>query len=164
MSFLSSCKTFTHPSEAADVADVDVTPVMNMFIILIPFLVSMAVFTQLSIHSFSVPPNVSEALQQTDEKPKLRLTVVLAEQYLALTVGDTMLDSIGVQPDKSHFQVLRESLLTNRSGLDIKDEVVVAVRDAIRFQAIVKTMDLCREAGFSQIGVSSATENPLEGI
>ena len=33
---------------AAEVADLDVTPVMNMFIILIPFLVSMAAFTHLA--------------------------------------------------------------------------------------------------------------------
>jgi biopolymer transport protein ExbD len=39
------------PSELVESADLDVTPVMNMFIILIPFLVSMAVFTNLSILS-----------------------------------------------------------------------------------------------------------------
>ena len=43
------------PSQTIDNADVDVTPVMNVFIILIPFLVSMAVFTHHAIVEFSLP-------------------------------------------------------------------------------------------------------------
>ena len=35
--------------------DVDVTPVMNVFVILIPFLLLMAVFTKIAIIDFSLP-------------------------------------------------------------------------------------------------------------
>ena len=43
------------PSGLDGNAEIDVTPVMNMFIILIPFLVSMAVFTHLATHALSLP-------------------------------------------------------------------------------------------------------------
>ena len=36
--------------------DLDVTPVMNLFMVLIPFLVSMAVFTHIAVIDFSLPP------------------------------------------------------------------------------------------------------------
>ena len=55
------------PSEAADVADLDVTPVMNMFVILIPFLVSMAVFAHVSIIEFSLPPNVGPSMAASQQ-------------------------------------------------------------------------------------------------
>jgi len=39
-----------------DMIELDVTPVMNLFMVLIPFLVSMAVFTHIAVIDFSLPP------------------------------------------------------------------------------------------------------------
>ncbi len=62
MKKLSFLKKRSTPSEVANEADIDVTPIMNMFIILIPFLVSMAVFTKLAIIEFNVPANSGKNL------------------------------------------------------------------------------------------------------
>ena len=163
MSFLSSCAKLKHPSEAAGMAEVDVTPVMNMFVILIPFLVSMAVFTHFTILEFSVPPNVDAGLSREDEKPKLRLTLVITEDFLGLTLGDRMLDSIPLISSEHDFAALESAVSNRAASLEIQDEVVVASRDNISFQNIVTAMDIFRRNGFTKIGISSATENPLAG-
>ena len=62
------------PSDAEEDTEVDVAPVMNMFIILVTFLISMAVFTHMAILEFSLPPNVGTGLDQSQGKPKLKLT------------------------------------------------------------------------------------------
>ena len=50
------------PSEAIEAEiDVDVKPIMNVLIILIPFLVSVAVYTNLAVIDMSLPPNVTAA-------------------------------------------------------------------------------------------------------
>ena len=147
------------PSEvASETIDIDVTPVMNMFIILIPFLVSVAVFTHLTIIEFSLPPNVGMGLDTSEGKPKLKMTVVVTSGYLAITHGDAMLDSIPVVNGEYDYTLLSQKLSIHRKEIDIKNEVIVAVRDAIRFKYVVKVMDRCRDAGFEKVGLSSAPE------
>jgi biopolymer transport protein ExbD len=148
------------PSEAAaEVIDIDVTPVMNMFIILIPFLVSMAVFTHLTIIDFSLPPNVGAGLDTSQGKPKLKITVVVTSGYVAVTHGEKMLDSIPMGTDDYDYDLLYNKLLMRRQEVEIRDEVIVAVQDPIRFKHVVKIMDRCRDAGFDKVGLSSAPEN-----
>lgn len=148
----------------SDMVDVDITPVMNMFIILIPFLISMAVFTQVSILQFSLPPNTGSELDQSGGNPKLKLTVVVAPDYYALTYGERMLDSIPSIGGESGSERLKNQIGSLRPTLDIQDETIVAVKDNVSFQRMVEVMDVCRKAGFEKIGVSSATVNAVQGI
>jgi biopolymer transport protein ExbD len=62
------------PSDAASDIELDLTPMMSMFLILLPFLVSMAVLTHLTILEFSLPPNVAAAGNgnPSTEKPNRR--------------------------------------------------------------------------------------------
>ncbi len=156
---LSFTKRTQSPSEVAgETVDVDVTPVMNMFIILIPFLVSMAVFTHVSIVEFGLPPNVGTGLDSGDGKPKLKITVVVAQRYLGITYGENMLDSIPRAPAGYQLDTLAARLVQRRASADIKDEVIVAVRDPVRFKHVIAVMDRCRESGFAKVGLSSAPE------
>lgn len=156
---LTFIKNTRSPSTAAsEIIDIDVTPIMNMFVILIPFLVSMAVFTHLTILEFSLPPNVGAGLDKSMGKPKLKITIVISDTYLAITHGELMLDSIGIVNDEYDYALFKEKLLLRRDGVDIKNEVVVAVGDRIKFKNVVTVMDRCREAGFEKVGLSSAPE------
>jgi len=151
------------PSEMAEAIDLDVTPVMNMFIILIPFLVSMAVFSQISIINVSLPPNAGSGVVSQAAKPRLKMTIVVAPAYLAVTCGETLLDSIAVKAEGYDLVSLAKSLATHRVNVDIPDEAVVAVLDAVKFKHVIAVMDCCREAGYRKIGLSNATSNPREG-
>jgi biopolymer transport protein ExbD len=154
------------PSEAAgENVELDVTPVMNMFVILIPFLVSMAVFTHLSIIEFSVPPNVGVGLAAAEnEKPRLKLTVVAAETFCSLTLGDSLLDSLPRTAADYPIEELRIRLVARRAVLAVQDEVVVATRDKVQFKDLVALMDVCRESGFEKIGLSAAPSQPLAKV
>lgn len=152
------------PSDLAEAVDLDVTPVMNMFVILIPFLVSMAVFTHFSILEFSLPPNVGTGLDISNGKPKLKLTVVLTRDYLAVTCGENMLDSIPLVRGEYNYPALQESLAAHRNATENQSEAVVAVRDGVRFKHVVTVMDRVKEKGFTRIGLSSATEDAVKGI
>jgi biopolymer transport protein ExbD len=150
------------PSAAAESQEIDVTPLMSMFIILIPFLVSMAVLTHVAIVEFSLPPNVG-AGAGGGEKPKVKLTVVLTPAYLAITHGEEMLDSLPAAEGVYDLAAFAAKLAQRRGEVDIRDEVVVAVRDNIRFKNVVAVMDRCRDAGFAKVGLSSATADPRSG-
>jgi biopolymer transport protein ExbD len=148
----------------SDIHEIDVTPIMNVLIIMFPFLLSLVVFTKLSILSFSLPPNVGSGLDQSSGMPKLKITVVVAPDYYAITHGEQLLDSIpNVNSDQSVGELL-EKLKLRRNEVEIRDEAVIAVRDAVKFQNMVRVMDACRTAGFEKIGVSSATADAAKGV
>jgi biopolymer transport protein ExbD len=109
-------KRSIHPSYIPESIDIDVTPIMNMFFILIPFLVSMAVFTHLAVLHFSLPPNAGSALASPEIQPKLKLTVIIAEEYLAVTRGDRMLDSLAMINSDYDLTALAERLASHRTG------------------------------------------------
>jgi biopolymer transport protein ExbD len=151
------------PSELLPDADIDVTPGMNMFIILIPFLVSMAVFTHLSIIEFSLPPNVGAGMNNSDEKPKPKLTVRIGADYLGIVLGDRLLDSLTVNADEYPFDSLGARISVRQDELQYTGEVIIASLDAVPFKHIVRVMDLCRAAGLEKIGLSSAPKDPEGG-
>ena len=160
---LSLFKSTRPPSEMTE-ADVDVTPIMNMFVILIPFLVSMAVFTQVAIIDFSVPSDVGQSTHQSTGKPKMKLTVLLTESFLGVVEGENMLDSLPMLDNGQYpFDSLKTVLSARRPHSDFPDEVVVSVRDRIAFRYVVTAMDVGRESGFTKIGISGAADDPSQG-
>ncbi len=147
------------PSETlSETIDIDVTPVMNMFIILIPFLVSMAVFTHLSIIRFSLPSNVDSSINDMEEKPRPKPTIVLKQDYTALTLGGRMLDSLQYKEktDQGLSPLSEELSNTRKSQAD--STVIIASGERVKLQRIIETMDFCNSHGFPDIGLSSAPE------
>ncbi|MGA2507565.1 MAG: biopolymer transporter ExbD [Chitinispirillaceae bacterium] len=150
-------------SESGESNEIDIAPVMNMFIVLVTFLISMAVFTHVAIMEFTLPPNVGAGLDQSKGKPKLRLTVRVGADYVGIVLGDKLLDSLPVAKGKFPFDTLAAKLQIRRKETALHDEIIIASRDEIAFKQVVHVMDICRETGFSKVGLSSATVNPEAG-
>lgn len=154
---LSFQKRFTTPSEIVEeILDIDITPVMNMFIILIPFLVSMAVFTHHAIVDFTLPSNAVSANNDNKGELKLKITVVAHEKHLLITLGEKVLDSISVvNGDYDQIKLLKQ-LKSHRLKHNVQEDVVVAVKDKVLFKRVVNIMDDCKSAGFVRVGLSTA--------
>lgn len=142
--------------------EIDIRPMMNILIILIPFLVSLAVYTRLAVLELSLPPNVGAAMAGSSQKPTPKLTIVLTPGYLAITLGDQMLDSLPRISDDYDYLALGTRLLLHREQSNLAEDAIIAVRDNIPFKYVVKVMDVCRESGFAKMGLAAATQNPLE--
>lgn len=157
---------FKHSRPPSDVmeaeVDLDIRPFMNVLLILIPFLASVAVYTRISALEMRLPPNVNTALAAAHtEKPKLKISVILRSDIIGITYGEAWLDSIPRIDGEYDYAKLRTALETHRSSIETKNEILVAVKDEIRFQFVVRVMDACREAGFADIGLAGATEDPM---
>jgi biopolymer transport protein ExbD len=145
---------FRTPSEAAEVA-IDVTPVMNVFIILIPFLVSMAVFTHLAVHRFSLPADDGPGVARTaDELP---ITVVLADDRIAIARGDRILATSERSASGYDYAAFEEALREWRGRLPDVARVVVAVDDPVVCADVVTCLDRCRDAGFTDVALAGGT-------
>ena len=140
-----------------EVIDIDVTPVMNMFVVLIPFLISMAVFSHIVVQKFSLPPNSSSSLNQSKGPTKLKLTVTISPNYMLITRGGKLIDSLKY----GEYEKLSEILLEIKAN-DTLNSAVVSVNDSIEFQDVITVMDKCRESGYTKVGISSQAINNEE--
>lgn len=137
--------------------EVDVTPVMNLFMILIPFLVSMAFFSHLAVQSFRLP--ASESAGQAQSAEDLPWTVAITAGRVALTRGESIVGEAGRDAGTGAYDyaAVVGLLAGARAALPELDRVVVAVDDGVVAGQIVRVLDCCREAGFAQIGLAAGT-------
>ena len=141
----------TGPSRITENASVDVTPIMNMFVILIPFLISMAVFSQLSVLQFALPPKAGGGSGPAAEQ--LPLTVALTAEQIALTRGAQILLTLPRTTETHDFAGLAAAL----RDLGGPENLVIAVDDGLLFGDVVTCMDTCRENGFTKISLAEGT-------
>jgi biopolymer transport protein ExbD len=144
------------PSTIADVADLNVTPVMNMFIILIPFLISMSAFTHLAAHEFHLPGD--EGPGQASERSDLPLTVAVGVAGLLVAQGDIVVAEL---PRRAGNQDL--AALTSLLKSQAPDKLVLAVDDPINTAEVVACLDACRAAGCIDVGLAAGTGVTLVG-
>ncbi len=142
------------PTALGDSVEIDVTPIMNMFIILIPFLVSMAVFTHLATHTFSLPAEDGPSQARTaDEVP---LTVAVTSSAVAVVWGDVEVARFVVAADGSFDTVALETVLAaERTRRPEVDQVVVAVDDGVICADVVRCLDHCKAAGYRDVGLAA---------
>lgn len=153
-----SCINLPTPSRLAEGENVDVTPVMNMFIILIPFLVSMAVFSHLSVLEFSLPADGGTG--RISDIEELPVTVALTTGAIAVTRGEFILATIDRTDGRYDFERLVAQLRPLAGGAEETGEtgqVIIAIDDGVLFADIVDCMDHCRSAGFAEVGLAAGT-------
>ncbi len=156
MSFLADLDR-QRPSKAVEETELNIVPVMNTFLILIPFLVSMAVFAHVAIIPVNLPPDAG--MGKGAGKKDLKLTVAVARDGFRLALGEELLDSLGLKGETFDYEGLRASLARIRPNLQQQDQAIVAVSDGIVFDQVVQIMDAAREGGFPKIGLSGSAED-----
>lgn len=140
------------PTMAAGAAEVDVTAVLNMFTILIPFLISMTAFSHLAVQAFRLPSD--EAAGQAQTLRQVPLTVALGLERISLVHADRVLATIDRRAGAGEER-LRAELTRVRAGLPEVERAVVAVDDPITCAEIVACLDACRESGFADVGLAA---------
>jgi len=138
------------PSLAADVADLDVTPVMNMFIILIPFLVSMAAFSHLVAHDLGLAAD--EGAEHATEQQDAPLVVAVGSAGLTVVAGDLVAADLPRTGGKLDLSALTAQLRAIAPG-----QVVLAVDEEIMADEVVACLDACRAAGCDALKLAAGT-------
>ena len=133
--------------------DIDMTPVMNLFMVLIPFLMSMAVFTQLAIIEFSLPPAQTEG-DAAESTKELDISIVVSENGYRIVGTGKKLDLIPKVRGKYQIEKLRTLLKAIKFQYPSQKSVVLVFDGNTLYDDIIKFMDVCRESQFPDIGLS----------
>ncbi|MCU0608803.1 MAG: biopolymer transporter ExbD [Chitinispirillaceae bacterium] len=133
--------------------DLDLTPMMNVFMILLPFLVSMAVFTHLAVVEFSLPPAAGTG--GGDEQTKeLDISVVITPNGFQIVGTGKKLDMVPKTQGEFQFQQLRALLSAIKFQYPSQKSVILVFDGEVLYDDIIKFMDICRESQFPDIGLS----------
>lgn len=134
--------------------DLDVTPVMNLFMVLIPFLVSMAVFTHIAVIDFSLPPAQTENNDGGEETKELDISIVITAEGFRIVGTGNKLDLIQKDRGQYQYEQLRVLLKAIKFQYPSQKSVVLVLESDILYDDIIKFMDICRESQFPDIGLS----------
>jgi biopolymer transport protein ExbD len=138
--------------------DLQMTPIMNVFLILVPFLLLTASFVKLAILEMSLPSlnqNTSSVTQASEEKKPLVLNMLAVRQngfeLKSPTFDFPFIVKKGEQYD---FEQLQGSLRQIKDKFPDSEDMVIQPEDVIKYDDVVKVMDRCRESGFPNISIS----------
>jgi biopolymer transport protein ExbD len=143
-----------------ETAGLDVTAFINLIIVLVPFLLSVAVFSHLSILEMSLPAQASGALDKLSSD-KLNLEIVIRDEKI--DVGDRiggLIQSIPKTPAGAYdYAQLAAVMRTIKERFPDKTDATVLSDPNVPYDVLVQTMDAVRTA--RQVSGATVTEVAL---
>ncbi len=133
-----------------EAAHLEITAFINLIVVLVPFLLSTAVFTRLSVIDLSLPAQASEKLEKLTAN-NLQLEIVVRPE--ALEVGDRIggliqrIPATTAGPDLKALQALVQQIKTKFP--DKTDATVLAQPDT-SYDTLVQVMDAVRAGRVAQ--------------
>jgi len=133
-----------------DVAHLEITAFINLIVVLVPFLLSTAVFTRLSVIDLSLPAQNAPGLEQV-KADNQQLEVVVRPD--ALEVGDRIgglilrIPATATGPDVRALQTLVQQLKTRFPD---KLDATVLAEPNTSYDTLVQVMDAVRAGHMTQ--------------
>jgi biopolymer transport protein ExbD len=134
--------------------ELNITPVMNVFLILIPFMLLTAVFVQIAVQEFSLPSTDTPASDPSQQKKAVLTILAINENGFELKTQGAKYPLILNKDEEFDFQTLVERLQEVKQLHQETEDIVIAPQASIKYDTIIKVMDRCRENGFSNISIS----------
>ena len=135
--------------------DVDMVPIMNMFLVLVPFLLMSASFLHIKAINTSVPV-LGTASKTPAVDPGIKAIVVVALRKAAI---DLSLSADAIKPkdaarrdrefqkngdDPFPFQVLADHLEQIKRAYPASDTLIIVPNGDVLYDTIIQTMDVAR--------------------
>ena len=143
-------------SKSEEDTELNMVPVMNMFMVLIPFLLMSASFYQIKAINTSVPVHADTHADNTskDEEEKITVVLELKEKEIRIsglseTPNDLFLSdlkmAISRQPDsEASMDELVDFLKALKSRYPASDTLILIPDEEVLYREIVQTMDSAR--------------------
>ena len=139
----------------------DIRPVMNLMVVLIPLLLSSAVFTKLAIRELNLPPAQTSGIgpsgKPPEEQKRIELKVLISKRgfYIAsrsgyLTGGEAKLEAPPTVPLNAEgdydYKELQNKLVEIKQkiqgqGFVDENSIIISAEADIPYKIIIKTID-----------------------
>ncbi|MCA9743534.1 MAG: biopolymer transporter ExbD [Deferribacteres bacterium] len=135
--------------------DVNITPVMNLFLVLVPFLLLTTEFVRIAVLELSLPSqNQSSSRQEKSQKPPILVLLAIDDSGFEIKAPGMRFEKILRQGTNFQFSTLARELKRIKAQYGDTEEITIQPSEAILYDTIVDVMDTCRDNGFPNISVS----------
>ena len=123
--------------------ELDITSFLNLMVILIPFLLISAVFSQVTILELSVP--TASAGGAANEKPNYTIEVIVRKTGLELGNGVSVVAAMPKEDGQYDLDKLSAMLVRLKNDYPQKDDATVLMEPDIEYDTLIQIMDRVRE-------------------
>jgi len=144
-------------------SDLELRPLMNVFIVLIPMLLMSAVFVEIRVIEMSLPQAAQAAEPAADISfdPAVRILddtyVVEVNGAVVQSVARAAADADGTLPARSAASQLTQVLSSLAAGHPDHKEIRIVAQATTHYQEIIGLMDIARAAGMPQAGLEGGS-------
>lgn len=139
---------------SGDAEELNVTAFMNLMVVLVPFLLLSAVFSEITIHELNLPSLNETTREAKDDKPKLALEVIIRANRLEVqdrngSIAARAIPNAGARHD---FAALNNRLIEVKQSFPDITAVTLLLEPNVPYDTLISTMDAVRVAQASRGG------------
>src|SRR5574341_46361 len=127
----------------------NLTPMMDIFTVMVVFLLITAVFTRITIMELSVPTNAGGSALNT---PNFAIEVIVRKAGLEIANGSSVQAAIPKKDDQYDMQMLPEMLTRLKALSPEKEDATVLLEPDIEYDHLIQIMDAVRGAAVQAEG------------
>ncbi len=135
-------------------SELNITAVMNIFLILIPFLLLTAVFVRIAVLEFSLPSKQKSSTTEATPRDAVVTVIAINEKGFDLKTQGMKFSFINKKTENFDFQTLVQNLQKVKARHVETEDIIIAPHASTKYDTIIKVMDRCRENGFPNISIS----------
>jgi len=121
----------------------NLTPMMDVFTVLVVFLLITAVFTSITVMELSVPTSAGGS---ASNKPNFTIEVIVRKAGLEIANGASVEAAIPKIDDKYDLKKLSEMLLRLKAQFPQKEDATVLMEPKVEYDYLIQVMDAVRGA------------------
>ncbi|MEM9101462.1 MAG: biopolymer transporter ExbD [Pseudomonadota bacterium] len=126
-------------------AELNITAFMNLMVVLVPFLLLNAVFSQVSILKMNLPNISDEPPKEDPKKPPLVLEIIVGAEGLIVNDRESgPLTRIPLQRELHDFKKLNEFLVSIKSRFPEITSATILSQEDTSYETIIQLMDAAR--------------------
>ncbi len=138
--------------------ELDITAFMNLMVILVPFLLITAVFSQVNILEMNLPKAADEQ-QAPAEPPAFLLEIVLRQNVIEVSDRPgRLLKAFPKENGSYDFQAISNLLQTRKSRFPDEQVAMLMLEPDVEYDYLIKMMDIVRVVEFEQDGKTVQAE------
>ena len=136
----------------------NLTPMMDVFTVLVVFLLITAVFTSITIMDLSVPTNSGAAAAN---KPTFAIEVIVRKSGLEIANGSKVAAAIPLKENKYDLQKLSEILQQLKAQYPDKEDATVLMEPKVEYDNLIQVMDAVRGVEVRSAGGNDVAKTVL---
>lgn len=134
--------------------DIDVTPLLNVMVVLIAFLILSAVFSRITIQEIVLPTQADAGA--APDKTLVTIEVIVRQDSLEIGDGKSVTATIPKHGMKYDLQKLSEVLLRLKEKHSDKQDVIILIEPDIEYESMIQVMDAVKVAEVKKEGQENA--------